>query len=220
MEVRELGEGRRLRRPSIDDSVLTVGGADLAGEFEHEQVHFDHGDQTEVHGRGSLTESVLENVDLSGATLHPLTLDDVRMERTELSNAVLREVVARRVELVRCRAVGLRADLLQVSDLYLDGCRLDHATLRITQTKGHIVFHDCTFREATVHGSLENVVFDHCDLTGTTFEAVAAVGCDLRSSALVGARGLLTLRGARITADQAVSVADRIAVEAGLRVTD
>ena len=209
-----------MRRPTIDTARLVVEPVVLAGEFEHELVHFDGGSQASVHGRGSLAESVLTGVDLSGATLHPLTMTDVLLEQTELSNAVLREVIVRRCEIVRCRAVGLRLDLRQVADLYVEGCRFDHATLRITQVKGRVAFRECTFRDATIFGELTDVVFLDCDFAGTEFDAVSAVDCDLRSSRLVGARGLLTLRGALISADQAVSVADQLAAEAGLRITE
>ena len=44
----------------------------------------------------------------------------------------------------------------------------------------------------------------------------AAAGFDLRGSRLAGSRGLLTLRGARITLEQTLTIADRLATEAGL----
>ncbi len=210
-----------MRRPTIDTDRLTVEPADLDGEFEHELVRFDGGDQASVHGSGSLAESVLDGVDLSGATLHPLTMTDVLLEQSELSTAVLRVVIVRRAELIRCRAVGLRMDLRQVSDLYVEGCRFDYATLRVMQVKGRVAFRECTFRDATIVGELTDVVFVDCDFAGAEFDAVGgATGCDLRSSRLVGARGLLTLRGARISADQAVSIADQLAAEAGLRIVN
>lgn len=221
MQTRDLGDGRTMRRPVLDAEQLTTGPADLTGEFEHELVRVDGGDQSEVDGGGSLAGCTLTGVELGGATLHPLTMDDVRLEQIELSNTVLREVVARRVELVRCRCVGLRLDLRQVTDLYVEGCRFDYATLRVTQVKGRVAFRECTFREATLYGALTDMIFVDCDFTGTTFDAVGgATGCDLRSSRLVGATGLLTLRGALISADQAVSIADRLATEAGLRIVD
>lgn len=218
VHVRELGDGRTLRRPVIDDDQLSGEPAAFGGEFEHELVRVDGGEQTECHGRGSLSESVFTGVDLTATTLHPLTATDVRFEQVELSNAVLRDVVWRRVELVRCRAVGLRVDVRQLSDVYVEGCRFDYAALRIEQVKGPVAFRECTFREATIVGDLTGVVFVDCDFAAAEFDAVAAKGCDLRSSRLVGARGLLTLRGAQISPDQAVAVADQLAAEAGLRI--
>lgn len=218
MEIRDVGHGRELRRPMIDESSLDAVAIDLDGEFEHESVVVRGADLASLTGEGLLSESVLDGCDLTGTALRPLTLADVRIEGCELSNAVLRGVIARRVEIVRCRAVGLRLDVRQASDVWVDGCRLDYASLRFEQVKGRVVFHDCTFREAAIHGDLTGVVFQECDFAGAEFTATAAKGCDVRSSRLEGARGLLTLRGATITADQALAVADRLAAEAGLTI--
>jgi len=82
------------------------------------------------------------------------------------------------------------------------------------------VFDGCTFTEAMVGGDLSSVVFTGCTFANAEFAATSADGCDLRGSALGGARGLLTLRGARVTADQTVTVAARLAAEAGLTVEE
>lgn len=218
MEVRDLGHGRELRRPGIDEATLDATTIDLDGEFEHESVLVRGADLTSRTGDGLLSESVLDGADLTGTTLHPVTLTDVRVEGCELSNAVLRGVLARRVEIVRCRAVGLQLDVRQASDVWVEGCRLDYASLRFEQVKGRVAFRGCTFRDATIHGDLTGVVFQECDFAGTEFAVSAAKGCDVRSSRLDGARGLLTLRGTTITADQALAVADRLAAEAGLTI--
>jgi hypothetical protein len=67
---------------------------------------------------------------------------------------------------------------------------------------------------------LSNVVFVDCELNAAEFEVSRATDCDLRSSRLTDVRGLLTLRGAKITTEQAVSVARIIATESGLSVDD
>ena len=206
-----------LRRPVLDEGGLSAEPAALGGEFEHELVRFDGGTQAGVRGAGSLSEVVLAGVDLSQARLGPaLMLTDVALRRVDLSGAVLAEVTARRLELHGCRAMGLRLSFALVADVFVDGCQFDYATLHVARVKGPVCFRDCTFREATIGGDLSGVIFDGCGFAGAGFEAGAAKGCDLRSSQLVGASGLRTLRGARITADQAVSVADRLATEAGL----
>jgi len=51
---------------------------------------------------------------------------------------------------------------------------------------------------------------------GAEFALSAATGCDLRTSRLAAARGLLTLRGARVSADQAAGMGPSLATEAGL----
>ena len=205
-----------VRRAVVDEGALTVEVAGLHGEFEHELVRFEGGAQAEARGAGSMAESVLDGVDLSGARLGPLMLTDVVLTQVDLSGAVLHEVTARRVELVRCRAMGVRLEFAQVADVYAEGCRFDYGSLHVQRAKGRAAWRECTFREATITGDLSDAVFLDCDFAGAEFDTALAKGCDLRSSRLVGARGLLSLRGARITADQAVSVADQLAAEAGL----
>ncbi|HEY3263498.1 MAG TPA: pentapeptide repeat-containing protein [Pseudonocardiaceae bacterium] len=218
MEVRQVGDGRVVRRAVLDQAALAVGPAALRGEFEHELVRVDGGSQAGVRGGGSVAESVLAGVDLSQARLGPLMLTDAVFTQVDLSGAVLHEVTARRVELLRCRAMGVRLEFALVSDVYAEGCRFDYGSLHVARVKGRLAFRECTFREATIAGDLSDAVFLDCDFAGAEFDAGAAKGCDLRSSRLVGARGLLSLRGAMITADQAVSVADQLAAEAGLTV--
>jgi hypothetical protein len=82
------------------------------------------------------------------------------------------------------------------------------------------VFERCSFRQATIAGNLSNTVFLDCDFDGAQFAARGAKGCDLRTSALLGAHGMQSLAGAAISADQAVAIARVLAAEAGLVVSD
>jgi uncharacterized protein YjbI with pentapeptide repeats len=220
VEFRELTDGRSIQRPSIDRDDLRVAILGFKGEFDHEYSLVEAGEQAGVTGEGSVAHSVVRRVDLSGCYLDPVTLADTSLEDVDLSNASVQRVIARRVEMLRCRAIGLRFFIEQASDLYVEGCRLDFAVIHIEKVKGIAAFVGCSFRETVISGCLSGVVFLDCDFADTEFEAASAKGCDLRMSRLAGARGLLSLRGGLITAEQAVSVADRLAVEAGLIVRD
>ncbi|HVQ98818.1 MAG TPA: hypothetical protein VMS16_08455 [Mycobacterium sp.] len=220
MEFRELTEGRSIQRPSIDRDDLSAESASFKGEFDLEYSLVDAGEQAGVTGEGSVAHSVVRRVDLSGSCLGPVTLTDTALEDVDLSNASVQRVTARRVDMLRCRAIGLRLSIEQASDLYVEGCRLDFAAIHIEKVKGIAAFAGCSFRETVISGCLSNVVFLDCDFADTEFEPANAKGCDLRMSRLVGARGLLGLRGALITTEQAASVADRLATEAGLIVRD
>ncbi|MEO7195075.1 MAG: pentapeptide repeat-containing protein [Pseudonocardiaceae bacterium] len=194
--------------------------AGFKGEFDFEYSLVDAGEQAGVTGEGSVTHSVVRRVDLSGSQLGPMTLADTALEDVDLSNASVQRVTARRVEILRCRAIGLRLSVEQAGDLYVEGCRMDFAAIHIEKVKGITAFIGCSFRETVISGCLSSVVFANCDFAGTEFEATGTKGCDLRTSRLVGGRGLLSLRGALITAEQASSVAPRLATEAGLMVQD
>lgn len=192
---RQLGD-RRIRRPA--------GGTEPVGELPEEMA----------------VGVALDGLDLGHTRREPLTLVDSVLRRCDLTAAVWQGVTLRQVELLDCRALGLRMSVELGQDAYLQGCRFDSATLRISRVRGLVVFDGCTFTDAVVGGDLSSVVFTDCGFDGAEFAATTAQGCDLRGSRLGASRGLLTLRGARITADQAVSAAPRLASEAGLTVDE
>jgi uncharacterized protein YjbI with pentapeptide repeats len=160
----------------------------------------------------------LDGADLAETRREPLSLIDSVLRRCDLSAAVWQNVTLRQVELLDCRALGLRLSVALGQDVYVEGGRFDAATLRITRVRGLVVFDSCTFTDAVVGGDLSAVVFSRCAFDGAEFAATAADGCDLRGSELGAARGFLTLRGARVTADQTLAFAPRLATEAGLAV--
>jgi uncharacterized protein YjbI with pentapeptide repeats len=191
---RALGEKRRLRRPSGDLEPATELGEDM------------------------VVGVALDGADLVETRRSPLTLVDSVLRRCDLSAAVWQAVTLRQVELLDCRALGLRLSVDLGQDVYVEGGRFDSATLRISRVRGLVVFDGCTFSEAMVGGDLSAVVFTGCTFDGAEFAATAAEGCDLRGSRLGGARGLAPLRGARVTGDQTVTIAARLAAELGLTV--
>ncbi|WHT20239.1 pentapeptide repeat-containing protein [Crossiella sp. CA-258035] len=218
MEFLELTSDHTVQRPSIDLDDLTPEPAGFRGEVTFRFAHLHGGDQSNVTGEGSLTRTVVEEVSLNGAHLAPLEMTDVRCRGLDLSNGTLGEVTAQRVEWRQCQAIGLSLHVSQAANLLIDDCRLDLSTITVDRVKGIVVFRGCSLREATITGDLSNVVFLGCDLTAAEFAASRAEGADLRTSRLDRAHGLATLRGAIISSEQAASVAEQLATEAGLTV--
>jgi uncharacterized protein YjbI with pentapeptide repeats len=194
--TRDLGGGRRIILPTVEE--LTP--SNISDELDE----------------GTIDSALLSDLDLAGTKLGPLTLSNVILRQVDLSNASWQQVVARRTEWRSCRAVGVRLSLDLATDLSILDSKLDYATLHLEKVKGIAAFTGCSFREATISGDLSNTVFQDCDFTGTEFRARTASKCDLRSSRLTEARGLLTLKGATISMDQAVAISGVIAAEAGL----
>ncbi|HUQ56002.1 pentapeptide repeat-containing protein [Lentzea sp.] len=210
--------GKTIQRPWIEEEDLVDEVAAFRGDFEIETARVQWGDQSGVAGEGSVSVALVSDVDLSESRLAPLELSDVRFEEVNLANAVLTDVTARRVDFLRCQAIGLRVSFVQASDIYAEDCRFDYATFRIDQVKNAVVFRRCSFREAVLVGDLSNVVFDECEMSRVEFDATRAGGCDFTTSRLSDVSGLLTLRGARIEAVQAGSLGAQFAKEAGLTV--
>jgi uncharacterized protein YjbI with pentapeptide repeats len=220
MGARELGGGRKILGPNLDEDELTRSDGGFDAEFELSSMLVDGGDFAGAAGEGTVERSVLRQVDLSEAKLGPLTLMDAELREVELANASLQQVVARRVELHTCRAMGLKLSIDLGTDLHVEDCRLDYAIVHLDKIKGIAAFVGCSFREATISGDLSNTVFAGCDFTETEFRVTRAKDCDLRGSRLEGARGLLSLRGATISLEQAVTASAMIMAEAGLIVAD
>ena len=124
------------------------------------------------------------------------------LRRCELTAAIWQQVTVRQTELLDCRALGLRMSVDLAQDLYVADCRLDQSVLHIARVRGLVVFERCSFTDAELSGDLSKVVAVDCEFDRCEFAATAADGFDVRESRLAGARGLLTLRGARITLDQ------------------
>jgi uncharacterized protein YjbI with pentapeptide repeats len=205
-----------MRRPSVDDDVAPERAA-LRGAFAIRQARLS-GAAESVRGEGSVVGSVLDGVNLAGATLGPLDVSDVVVDGADLSNSTWTEVTARRVEFRACRATGWQAEFARLEDVAFLSCRLDFATLESARTAGRVYFEDCTFRDASLLGRLDGFTFARCRLDGLTFEAVSADDCDLQDAQLGGARGLVTLRGARISRDQVADVAVDVLDELGILV--
>jgi uncharacterized protein YjbI with pentapeptide repeats len=202
------------RPPDLDESSLEPLGAPLDHELDVYRSRIS-GEHAGLRGSGEVAESLLDGASMADSRLDPLTLTDVRIRRGDLSNAVWEHLTARRVAVEGCRSVGWRVIVDFAEDLLVEGCRWDHGGIFVTRTRGAVVFRDCTFAGTTLRGDLSRVWFDSCDLAGAEFNASGAAGCDLRTSRLAGAGGLLTLRGARIGSDQLFDIAGLLAVEAG-----
>jgi len=206
--------GATLRRP-IDIDDLPASELSLTGRFSYNDCHAEDVDQADAVGHGSLQNVAVARSNLTGSRLTELELIDVALSNVVVANAAWEKVTARRVELVSCQAVGFQLGLLKAEDLYFEDCKLDYARLDVDQRRGVIAFHRCTFTEATIDGDLSGMVFAECEFKGAEFRARRAANCDLTSSRLDGATGLLTLAGAKITEKQAMTLSGQLATEAG-----
>jgi len=205
------------RPPQLDVDALEPVDGPLDDEIDLYRNHLT-GSYVGIAGRGEIATVHAEGVDFSGTRFEPLDLSDVRIERSDLAGARWEGVSARRLEISDSRLVGWRLIASFVEDTLITGCRWDSGGLFVRRGKGSIVFRDCTFAGTTLRGDLSGIVFDDCDLAGAEFGADAARKCDLRTSKLTGANGLTTLRGALITSDQTLALADVFAAELGFTI--
>ncbi len=206
-----------LRRPAVNLEDLATDATLLRGHFELDERRI-AGDHSGVRGEGSVTRSLLAGTGLAGASLGPVDCTDTVFDGVDLSNSRWSDVTARRVELTGCRATGWAVSLDRLEDAGFYHCRFDFSVWECRRSAGIVLFENCTFRDASFSGQLDGFVFRNCNFEGIHFDASSAVGSDLRDSRLQGMRGLITLRGAQISADQLTEVGEILAAEIGITI--
>lgn len=218
MKFRKIDEQRSMRRPLVEVDRLTPLEEDLDQDFEWSERSIDGQDWSGQHGDGSLEASAIRDADMSGVELTPFEVVDVTVDHSVLSNSRWERATARRLEITESQLVGWQAQFSLAQDVYIADCRADFAGLSIGSAKGPVVFERCRFMNATFLGDFSKAVFIDCTFPGADFSRVAnAKGCDLRRSEMTGITGLMSLKGALITADQAVDIAGELATAAGFK---
>lgn len=218
MKFRKIDDKRSMRRPLWEAERLRPFGEEPEPDFELSELLIDGLQWTGGQGDGSLDQSLLRGVDFSETVLSPFEVVDVAIERSMLANGRWEQATARRLEITDSQLVGWQAQFSLAQDVYIADCRADFAGISIGTAKGPVVFERCRFMNATFLGDLSKAVFIDCTFPGADFSRVAnAKGCDLRRSELSGIAGLMSLRGALITANQAVEIAGELATAAGFK---
>lgn len=218
MEFRDFGERRSVQRPNLEAVDLESHPGLFKGLVDLHAVAVEGGEHTGVQSEGEVVYGTLTGVGLGETRFAPIKLADVALVRCELSNASWRDAELSRVELDGCRAVGITLQG-KLDDVYAVDTRFDMATLRLDRGRAWTVFERCSFKDAVVMGSLDQVIFRDCDLSGVEFDASSAKRADVRGSRLDHVRGLMTLRGATLDADQVREVAEHLALDAGFIVS-
>lgn len=160
------------------------------------------------------------DADLSGQTIRGLRLDDVVIERGNLSNLVAPEPTLRRVTVTGTRMTGVQWTRGSIGDVVFRDCRIDLATFAGT-TFERVTFVGCILRQAEFREALlRSVRFEHCDLTEADLTGLRIDGCELRSCTLDGLAGTDRLRGAAMPWGDIVGHAGLFAAALGIRVLD
>jgi uncharacterized protein YjbI with pentapeptide repeats len=145
-------------------------------------------------------------------------LGDVELVRCDLSGCDFSEAVWLRVKLVDCRASAIELPQANLREVTFVDCKLDDANFRLAQMQ-RVRFDASVLGGAEFVGArLADVSFDGSDLAGADFSNAKCGAVDLRGARLDGLRGVASLGGATIGADQLVGLAPALAQALGLRV--
>jgi uncharacterized protein YjbI with pentapeptide repeats len=157
---------------------------------------------------------------LAGVRFTGLECRDVEFVHCDLSGARLEEAVLTRVAFIDCRLTGTAFDGAQLTDVRITDSTADLAGLRMAKARFLLV------ENTSLHGADfyefdgEHCALLGCDLAEATFDAARLRETDLHRSSVDDVRGVLSLRGTRISPDQIVPLATGLLDALGIQVTE
>lgn len=166
-----------------------------------------------------IRESRFDGTDLSGRSFPGLHVRDTVFLRCDLSGAVLDRAVLERVVFDGCRLTGLVLAGATLRDVTVTDSRADLLNLRMASAR-FLRMEGTGLRGADLYEfSGTDVALLGCDLTGADLDRAGLAGAHLHGSVLDDIRGALSLRGARIGADQQVALGAAVLDALGVQVT-
>ena len=181
----------------------------VRGDFSGQAAH-----EVEV------TESRLAGARLTGVEVERLRITDTVVDDCDLSGAVLVDAVLTRVELRNCRMSGLVIAGARLRDVRFVECKLDDASLRMT-TSERVEFDRTILRTADFYAAkLPSARFSSCDLSLAQFSKADLQGARLHGSDLTDVVGAESFAGVVIETGQVLPLALRLFAAFGITVED
>lgn len=203
------------RRPDHDIDTKATGRAsiDLVNSSDRESVA-----TLELDDDGEAIGLRVVDARHPGEAFERARLVDVELVRCDLSGCDFSESIWHRVKLVDCRASAIELPQANLREVSFVDCKLDNANFRLAKLQ-RVRFDASVLGGAEFVGAqLADVSFDGSDLTGVDLSNAKCAAVDLRGARLDGLRGVASLAGSTIGADQLVGLAPALAQALGLRV--
>ncbi|WP_344156756.1 pentapeptide repeat-containing protein [Kribbella yunnanensis] len=217
MEIREVREARSLM-PVIDEMDLTevdaLTGAAIreaaVGGIDATRLRLE--DVTIVGSRfvgTRLADALWEGVVMSGSVFDGVDLSSARVDGGKLD----------RVHFRGCQLSGLSLSGVACENVIFGDCRLDYATFDTVRTAGALGFVNCSMSETSLVGCRwDKAVIDGCRLSGLELDHCDLRGSDLRGNSLATVRGVGSLRGVTLTADQLADLTAALVADLEIRI--
>jgi uncharacterized protein YjbI with pentapeptide repeats len=207
--------------PDLPDGLIAASlpEADLFDGAVHAGLQFDDLDLSEREAAGAeLDQCRYRGVNLGQVRFYRTTIKDCEFSRCDLANLRARESSIRRVAMSGTRMTGLTWITGTIRDLTLDGCRLDLGYFSATKFS-HVVFRNCRLDQVNFgDADLSDVRFESCDLTGAQFSGASLADTKFSGCDLTGLVGVASLRGATISATDAMALTGIFAEALGIKV--
>jgi len=165
-----------------------------------------------------LAETKLDQADLSSGQWRGASFTDTEITRSLMFARNLDSSTLERVVVRDTNAAGLVLSGSHLVDVVFDNCQLEGVNLRFASLR-RVEFRHCQLREADFsQATLASVKLTSCDLTGSDWSGVTLRETDLRSSTLTAIHGVTGLKGATISATQAIELVPSFISSLGLKV--
>jgi uncharacterized protein YjbI with pentapeptide repeats len=166
----------------------------------------------------TLRRSRLIDVSLVGLVVERLRCENVEFVRCDLSGAIWDSALLERAAFLDCRMTGLTLSGARLHDIRVEGCGADLMNFRMAKAR-RLHVEASMLRAADFHeAELDQSRLVRCDLREASFQRARLSEVQLRGSALDGLIGASSLRGAQVTADQAIVLGAQLLAEAGIGV--
>ncbi len=168
--------------------------------------------------RLEIDDCVIENCSLAAVRLNTLEVTDARFKRLEGAGIRTRKTELLRVQLLDTRLTGSDFPEASFEDCVFHNVKLDDVGFRFARFK-RVRFENCMLaRTDFSHASFLHVSFVDCDLNETNFQGASCNSVDLGTEDLTACKGILGLKGARISDEQLIQIAPLLASELGFKV--
>ena len=157
---------------------------------------------------------IFKNAVLNGAVLCGADIGDVRFENCDLSNLDLNDSTIFRVEFIRCRLTGTDLSSSHIRNAVFEDCGGKYANFRFARIE-KAAFKNCALQGTDFQSAeISKVIFSGDDFRQAQMSGVPLCGIDFSSCNIDGLCARPEdLRGAIITAEQAVTAAQIIGMK-------
>ncbi|HEU5031983.1 MAG TPA: pentapeptide repeat-containing protein [Spirillospora sp.] len=215
---------REPRPPALPESLTAAGAADLELRDDGTYLSLAYGEDRLTVGDAEDVEDVefercrFARSSLAGVRLQRAGFADVVFEGCDLANLRMFNSRMFNAEVRNCRMTGLQVTEGGLRDVRFDGCRADMAGFRFARLRT-VAFVDCNLSEASFQSAeLHDVRFEGCRLSGTQFSGATMSGTRFRDCELSGVAGIRSFDGAIVAAQDAMSLLDALAADAGITI--
>jgi len=212
--------GEAPTRPQVPPDLADAPGDPLADGLEWYQVCVRGDFSGQVAGTVEVSESLVMGARLVGVEVGRLRMTDTVVDDCDLSGAVVMDAVLTRVEFRNCRMSGLVAAGARLRDVRFVECKLDDANFRMT-TSERVEFDRTILRTADFYAAkLPSVRFSSCDLDFAQFSKADLRGARLHGSTLADVLGADSFAGVVVETEQVLPLALRVFAALGITVDD